>query len=80
MSRGTPSPGEPAPIVQARRGEAPPAVDDRLNQQIQAALRQGAETRDERDRAHSIEDDRANERESAALQGLIDGHRRSGTR
>jgi hypothetical protein len=75
MSRRTrAAPGE-RPIVEARRGGPASADDDHLNAQIQAALRRGAETREARDRAHSVEADRANERESAALRSLIDGHR-----
>jgi hypothetical protein len=79
MNRRTAPLGQAAP-AEARRAGPPAPADQRLNERIQAALQEGAETRKARDEAHSLADDRANQRESSALQGLIDGHRRSEAR
>jgi hypothetical protein len=49
-------------------------IDDHWNEQMQGVLRRAAEVRETRDRARSAEDARSAERETAALQALIDGH------
>ena len=77
MARRTRAPNEAAPIVEARRGRPATADEDRLNHQIQSALRQAAEVRETRDRARSNEDDRSYRQATEALQALIQGDARA---
>ena len=51
-------------------------IDDQWNERMQLVLRRAAESREARDLMRSTEDARSSERESAALQALIDGHAR----
>jgi hypothetical protein len=73
-TRPIPTPGEGSAIPVGDEDDPQQAVDDRLNDQIQGVLRQGAETRAARDRDRSVEDARSAQRETAALMALIDGH------
>ncbi len=72
--RPIPAPGEDPAIPVEAEDDPQQAVDDRLNDQIQGVLREGAETRAVLDRDRSVEDARSAQRETAALMALIDGH------
>ena len=77
MAKRTQPPSSTAPIAHARRADP---ADDRLNERMQAALRHGAETREDRDHTRSIEDGLSFRREAAALKALIDANHNPGNR
>jgi hypothetical protein len=77
MARRTQPPSSTAPIAHARKADP---ADDRLNERMQAALRHGAETREDRDHTRSIEDGLSYRREAAALAALIEANHQSGKR
>ena len=71
VAKRTQPPDTAAPVARARKADP---ADDRLNERMQAALRHGAETREDRDHTRSIEDGLSFRREAAALKALIDAN------